>query len=246
MQIKDSVILVTGSADRVGRVIAKSLARKGAKIIIHYRINREKAQATASEIAREYPESDPLVIQGDISERESWVQMKKIILNKRGKIDVLINNAAIFYKTPFFQINDNDWDNFMNTNLKGVFLGCQIIGEEMVKQGKGKIINIADVSGYAIWADYIPYCLSKAAVISLTRGLAKALAPQVLVNAVAPGTVLLPERYDPGEEQSLVNRTPLKRIGSPLDIASAVTFLIEGSDFITGEVINVDGGRSLV
>ncbi len=246
MEIRNSVVLVTGSADRVGKAIARTLAGKGARIVIHYKTNQEKARTTAAEIARDFPDASPLLVQGDVASRESWVQMKKTILNKWGRIDVLVNNAAIFYKTPFFQITDGDWDNFLNTNLKSVFLGCQIIGEEMVKRGKGKIINIADVSAYTIWADYIPYCLSKAAVISLTRGLAKALAPHVLVNAVAPGTVLLAKQHDPEEEQKLINRTPLKRIGSPEDIASAVAFLIEGSDFITGEVINVDGGRSLV
>jgi len=115
----------------------------------------------------------------------------------------------------------------------------------MHAQKTGKIINISDVSSESIWANYIPYCVSKAGVIAITKGLAKALAPHVMVNCIAPGTVLLAESYDKKEEQNLINRTPLKRIGSPQDIANTALFLIEGSDFITGSTIKVDGGRTL-
>lgn len=244
MNIKNSVVLVTGSSDRVGRVIAIKLAEKGARVIVHYFKNKSGALETAKAI--EQHGSRPLILNADISRRSDWIEMRDAILESHGRLDVLVNNAAIFYKTPFFKIRDEDWDSFMGTNLKSVFLGCQVLGQLMVAQKKGKIINIADVSGYRIWKDYIPYCLSKAGVISLTRGLAKALAPEVLVNAVAPGTVLLARDHDPDEERRLIERTPLKTIGKPEDIASAVVFLIEGSDFITGEIINVDGGRSLV
>ena len=116
----------------------------------------------------------------------------------------------------------------------------------MFDNGEGRIVNIADVSGEKIWPDYLPYCLSKSGVISMTRGLAKALAPNVLVNAVSPGTVLLAEEYDEKEENALIERTPLKRIGKPEDISSAVFFLMDSAEFVNGQVINVDGGRSLV
>ena len=244
MQIKESIILVTGSAIRVGRAIALLLAEKGARVIIHYRSNKEEAHRTAAEIARFA--SSPLVVQGNISRREDWLRMKDEVLARHGRLDVLVNCAAIFYKTPFFEINDEQWDEFLNINLKGVFLGCQIFGEVMYHQQRGKIINIADVAAEKVWSHYIPYCISKAGVTALTRGLAKALAPHVTVNAIAPGTVLLAEQYDENEEQQLIEKTPLKRVGAPEDIANTVAFLIEGSDFVNGAVINVDGGRSLV
>jgi len=243
MKIKDKNVLITGSSDRVGRIIALTLAQHGANIIIHYHSNKDKALGTKSEISK--LGRNVIAVQGDLSERSDWLSIKNDILRNLDQIDVLINNAAIFYPTPFFDSREEDWDNFMNVNLKSVYLGSQIIGEEMVKQGAGKIINIADVSGETIWPGYIPYCVSKAGVIALTKGLAKVLAPNVTVNCIAPGTVLLAKDYDENEEEKLIQRTPLKRIGSPQDIANTALFLIEGSDFITGAVLKVDGGRTI-
>ncbi len=245
MKIQGSVILITGSAIRVGRAIALLLAKKGAQVVIHYRGNKDAAQQTAEEIVG-ITGAAPLVVRGDISLRADWLQMREAVLKHHGKIDVLVNSAAIFYRTPFLQISDEQWDEILNTNLKGVFMGCQVFGEVMVQQKRGKIINIADVAAEKVWSGYIPYCVSKAGVIALTRGLAKALAPHITVNAIAPGTVLLAEEYDEAEEQQLIDKTPLKRVGEPEDIARTVAFLIEGSDFINGAVIKVDGGRSLV
>ncbi len=243
MNLKDKTVLITGSSERVGKIIATTLARSGARIVIHYHTQEKEAVQTAEEIMS--VAKDVLIVKGDISKRNDWMGMRDNVLEKWGRIDVLVNNAAIFYKTPLFDISETDWDRFLDVNLKGTFWGCQVIGEVMTKNKSGKIINIADVSADHVWAGYIPYCTSKAGVVALTKGLAKALAPHVTVNAVAPGTVLLAEEYDEEEENYLIERTPLKRIGSPEDIANAVRFLIEGSDFITGTVINVDGGRSI-
>ncbi len=243
MKIENIIALITGGAARIGRAIALHLAQKGARIALHYYSNTSQAETTFKELITIQPDS--LLLRGDIRQRADWENMRQAILQRWGRIDILINNAAIFYRTPFFDIQDEDWDNFLNTNLKGIFLGSQIMGKVMVEQKSGKIINIADVSAETIWKDYIPYCVSKAGVLALTRGLAKALAPYVLVNAISPGTVLLAENYDAQEENRLIERTPLKRIGTPEDIARTVEFLIEGSDFITGAVIPVDGGRRL-
>jgi len=243
MNITGSVVLITGSADRVGRHIAVHLAQKGAQVVVHYHKSHDKAQETARVI--EASGVKPLVVQGDVSQEDDWRKMLDVIIKAYGRIDILVNNAAIFYRTPFLSSSLQDWQNFMKVNLQSVYLGCRIIGEWMYQHKKGKIINIADVSAYNVWANYIPYCVSKAGVIALTKGLAKALAPYVLVNAIAPGTILLAEKYDAVEEKALLERTPVKRIGSPADIAHTVEFLISGSDFITGAVINVDGGRSL-
>ncbi|OPX34883.1 hypothetical protein B1H10_02520 [candidate division KSB1 bacterium 4484_188] len=243
MEVKDSVALITGSSHRVGKQIALTLSEKGARVVIHYNSQREEALDVLNEIKSAGGRA--IAVRGDISRRSDWYRMRERILQKWQRIDILVNNAAIFYRTGFFEITDREWDEFQNVNLKGTFLGAQIIGEIMVKNKSGKIINIADVAAATVWSNYIPYCVSKAGVVALTKGLAKALAPYVTVNAVSPGTVLLAENYDHNEEQTLIERTPLKRIGDPTDVAKTVLFLIEGSDFITGEIINVDGGRSI-
>ena len=198
MDIQGKVALITGSSHRVGKSIALNLAQKGAKIVVHYLSQRRKAEETSEEINSIGNES--LVIQGDISTRSDWLKMKETIVGKWGQIHILINNAAIFYRSPFFEISDQNWNQFMDINLKGTFYGCQIIGEHMYQKGEGKIINIADVSAETVWPNYIPYCISKAGIISLSKGLAKTLAPHVTVNVVAPGTVLLAESYDEDEE----------------------------------------------
>jgi NAD(P)-dependent dehydrogenase (short-subunit alcohol dehydrogenase family) len=243
MLIKDKVVLVTGSSDRIGKAIALTLAQNGAYVVIHHHTNKSGAIRTAEEI--EDLGLKTAVVQGDLSLKNDWQRIRTKILDNFDRIDVLVNNAAIFHKTPFFDAKVEDWDDFMNVNLKSVFLGCQVIGEWMYDNGSGKIINISDIASETIWPNYIPYCVSKAGVIAITKGVAKALAPNVLVNCIAPGTLLLANDHDKNLEESLINRTPLKRIGSPQDIANAVLFLIEGSDFINGAVIKVDGGRSL-
>jgi NAD(P)-dependent dehydrogenase (short-subunit alcohol dehydrogenase family) len=162
-----------------------------------------------------------------------------------GRIEILVNNAAIFSRTPFEELTEADWDRFLDVNLKGPFLLCRKIGAIMLRQGQGKIINLADVAGQKVWAEYLPYSVSKAGVIALTAGLAKALAPHVQVNAIAPGTILLPDGTSPEERERAVCRVPLGRLGSPEDIARAVVYLIE-SDFVTGEILRIDGGQHLL
>lgn len=243
MKLAGKIALITGSARRVGRTIAETLANKGAKVVIQYRNSKTDAEDTVKKIKKGGGKA--ILVQGDISGRNDWLAMRDRILSEWGTIDILVNNAAIFHKTPFLQLEESEWNQFLDVNLKGTFLGCRIIGELMYERKQGKIINISDVAAESVWRDYIPYCVSKAGVIALTKGLAKALAPYVTVNSVAPGTVLLAEDYDEKEEQNLIRRTPLNRIGSPEDIAKTVLFLITGSDFINGEVIKVDGGRSI-
>jgi pteridine reductase len=243
MNINGKVCLITGSSVRVGKSIAKTLALNGARIAIHYNNNLEEAKNSANEIKKNG--GKVLILKADISKKEDWLNMRSKILREWNKIDVLVNNAAIFYKTPFFETSEEDLNQFLNINLKGVFYGCQVMGETMYNNKSGKIINIADVSAESVWPHYIPYCISKAGVIALTKGLAKSLAPYVTVNTISPGTVLLAQNYDEQEENQLINRTPLKRVGNPEDIANTVKFIIQDTDFITGANINVDGGRSL-
>lgn len=244
MEIKGLNVVITGSSIRVGKIIALSLAQKGANIVVHYNKSEVEAKQTREEL--EAYGVNTLLVQADLSRIEDLYKMHDLIMTQWKKVDVLINNAAIFYKTPFLEMKDEDIDNFFKVNLKAPMILSRLFGKEMVEQKSGKIINIVDVSAFRPWANFIPYCVSKSGLVALTQGLAKALAPDVTVNAVAPGTVLLAEDADPGMERSLIEKTPLKRIGSPVDIAKTVLFLIEGSNFINGEIIRVDGGRSLM
>jgi len=162
-----------------------------------------------------------------------------------GRIDILVNSAAIFYRTPFPTLTEADWDRFLAVNLKAPFLLCRQVGEIMCRQGYGKIVNVADIAGVKVWGDFIPYSVSKAGLLALTTGLAKALAPAVQVNAICPGTVLLPDGSTTEEQVRAVERVPLRRLGAPEDIARAALYLVE-SDFVTGEVLTVDGGQRLL
>lgn len=244
MKIKGANILITGSAIRVGKVIALSLAKKGANVVIHYNKSEAEAYKTRAEVDSFNVNS--LLIKVDMGKVNEIKKMHELVIQQWGHLDVLINNAAIFYRTPLLESTEKDFDNFMDVNLKGPYMLSKLFAENMLERKNGKIINIADVAAKRPWPNYLPYAISKAGVVALTKGLARALAPHIMVNAIAPGTVAIAEDADPGMEKSLIEKTPLKRIGSTMDIANSIAFLIEGTDFINGEVLNVDGGRSLV
>ncbi|MCH8028797.1 MAG: SDR family oxidoreductase [Candidatus Dadabacteria bacterium] len=243
MDIENKVALVTGGARRVGREIAVHLAKLGAHVALNYKTSHEQAQQVAREISD--LGRDALTIKADVSNAQDVEAMITTAIGHFGRLDVLINNAAIFYKTDFFELSENDWDAFMKTNLKGPFLCSRKAAKHLLSHGAGKIINIADVGGVRAWKSYIPYCVSKAGLIMLTKGMAKAMAPDVQVNAVAPGPVMFPEDYTADEKNAVIEETVLKRPGSPADVAKAVQFLIE-SDYITGEVLFVDGGGMII
>ncbi|HWR21135.1 MAG TPA: SDR family oxidoreductase, partial [Verrucomicrobiae bacterium] len=184
-------------------------------------------------------------IQADLAEPDQVEALADYAVQACGKIDVLVNSAAVFRMTPLESLTAQDWEQFLRVNLTGPFLLARRLGLLMRRQGAGKIINVADVAGIKPWANFLPYSISKGMLITITQGLAKALAPEVQVNAVVPGTVLLSEDYGEKERESIVKGTLLKRIGDPVDIARTVLFLVEGSDFITGQVVVVDGGQSI-
>jgi len=243
MDIEGKVALVTGAAKRLGRGIALALAERGAELAVHYRTSEREAQEVLA-LAKKMG-GKPVAVQADLSAPVEIAEMVQDVMQAFGRIDVLVNSAAIFYRTPFATLSEADWDRFLTVNLKAPFLLCRQIGEIMCRQGRGKIINLADIAGAKVWAEFIPYSVSKAGLIALTKGLAKALAPAVQVNAIAPGTVLLPDDSAREEQARAVERVPLRRLGSIDDIARAVLYLIE-SDFVTGEVLTVDGGQRLL
>lgn len=244
MELRGRVALVTGGAVRLGAAISRALASRGARLAVNYHSSAEPAAALVREI--ESAGGRAVALAGDTSRAEDVERVVEAVLARFGRIDVLVNNAAIFFETPFPDVSEEDWDRTLDVNLKGPFLCARAVAPAMLAQGEGKIVNLADIAGFRPWPRYLPYSISKAGVIALTQGLARALAPAVQVNAVAPGTVLLPEEFTAEQRQQALQRVPLGREGSAEDVARTVLFLLEGPDYITGTVIPVDGGRSLV
>ncbi len=232
MDLKNKKILITGGATRLGETLSRALAKKGAHVFIHYNSSQKKALKLSKELKAP-------CFQADLSRTEDIKKLFTEVRKKTKKLDILINNAAIFYPVPFLKTTEKQWNEFMDTNLRSVFFCSQEAVHLMKKNLESVIINIADVGGYIMWKDYLAYCTSKAGVLALTKGLAKTLAPKIRVNTVAPGPLLLPEGYSKKHSASL---TLLKKIGSPQKLIHAVQFLIE-NDFLTGQVIHLDGGR---
>ena len=246
MQLRGKTVLITGAARRIGRQIAKTLARRGTTLILHYHRSIKEAQSLCRELSG--LGGKILLIPADFSPGSLSKKVNAFVrrvYREAGHVDVLINNAAVFYPTPFGKISEKDWDNFMAVNLKAPFFLSQAIGQRMFKQKSGKIINLVDWSGERPYTQYLPYCISKAGLIAATKGLAKVLAPHVQVMGIAPGPILPAEFASKKDQKKAAEKSLLKRYGRPEDIAAAVRFLIEDTDFITGAVIPVEGGASL-
>jgi NAD(P)-dependent dehydrogenase (short-subunit alcohol dehydrogenase family) len=243
MKLDGTVALVTGGAKRVGRAISLALAGRGSAVAIHYLTSKGEAELTASEIiAKGGRASTVKASLESVSETEGMVDA---VISRYGRIDILVNSASVFYRTPLEEITESDWDVNLDVNLKAPFFAAKAVAGAMRRQGAGKIVNIGDWAGIRPYRDYLPYTVSKSGLIGLTRALAKALAPQVQVNCIALGPVLPPEDYDPAERKRLAEATLTKHLGSPEDVARAVLFLCEGTDFATGSTLLLDGGRLL-
>jgi len=230
--------LVTGGAKRIGREIALALARRGANVVVHYNRSAAAARGVVAEI--EALGAKAMAVRADQSKACEVREAVRKAARRFGGIDVLVNCAAVFRKTPFAALTERDWDFHLDANLKGPFLFALEASRYM---RRGKIVNFADWAAWRPYRDYLPYVVSKAGVVCLTKALAKELAPNVQVNAVAPGPVLLPTDFTPAQKRAVRNATLVKRLGSPADVVGAVLFLLEGGDFITGQVVVVDGGR---
>ena len=243
MHLRGTVALITGSADRIGRAVALTLAERGVDVVIHYRRSAKEAKATVA-ACRQYG-IQAVSLRADLTRSRDVDRLFRGVLKRFRRLDILVNNAAVFLKTPFLTCTESDWDNTLDTNLKGSFLCAQRAAKVMLKKGRGKIINIADWAGLRPYVNYLPYCVSKAGVIALTKALALELAPKIQVAGIAPGPILLPKNFTKKEAKEVKGNVPLKRIGSPEDIAKTVLFLLEGTDFITGSTLLVDGGESI-
>jgi NAD(P)-dependent dehydrogenase (short-subunit alcohol dehydrogenase family) len=234
MNLSGKTALVTGAAKRVGHEIALALARRGANVVVHYNTSAADARRVVKEIQAHGVRA--IAVKAD----QSNARQVRDAVKKAGKIDVLVASAAVFERTPLAKLTEADWDFHIDANLKGPFLFALEVARQMKT---GKMIFFADWAAMRPYRNYLPYLVSKAGIICLTKALAKELAPGIQVNAIAPGPVLLPADFPEAERSKVIDSTLVKRLGSPQDIVNSVLFLLEGSDFITGHVLVVDGGR---
>jgi NAD(P)-dependent dehydrogenase (short-subunit alcohol dehydrogenase family) len=238
--LKGKTALVTGAAKRIGRSLALALAKEGADVAITYRSSEAEAQATVATI-REFGVR-AMAVYCDLGDPACVRRAVDATIGKLGKIDLLVNNAGMFETLPLESIALEQWDAMLNTNTRGPFLMAQAAHAEL-KQRQGRIVNIGSLGGLHPWATHGHYCVSKAAVHMLTKTMAKAWAPELSVNCVAPGMIVNGE-VDPDYEH-FAEKTPMRRNGTPEDVAAAVLFFATGPRFITGQVLSVDGGLGL-
>jgi len=238
------VALVTGGARRIGSEIVRCLHADGMNIALHYRTSRYDARRLRDELNEARPASVEL-FEANLRDNAAIREMAASVINSFARMDVLVNNASRFFATPLDTLDEPAYQDLLDTNLKAPLFLAQAAASEL-KKTNGCIINIADIYGLKPLGDYPAYCAAKAALIMLTRTLALDLAPNIRVNAIAPGAILWPESgSDEVERASVLADTPMGRAGDPSDIAQTVLFLVRDADYVTGQVIKVDGGRAI-
>ncbi len=239
MELAGRVALVTGGAHRVGGAVSAALAQEGMRVAIHYNSSSVQAAALVDELtARGH---DCRAFQADLAQPDSVAPLVASVASEFGRIDVLINSAATMQRTPFAEVDVADWDAIFALNLRAPFFMSQAAAP-WLRAVHGCIVNMADLAAFETWPEYIPHGISKAGVVQLTRSLARRLAPEVRVNAIAPGAVLLPEHWSDETRAHFAATTPLRRLGSVADVVDAVLYLLR-SEYVTGETLIVDGGR---
>jgi NAD(P)-dependent dehydrogenase (short-subunit alcohol dehydrogenase family) len=241
--LNNQVALVTGAGRRIGREIALTLARAGANVVVNYNQSRKEALATVRDIQALGVES--IALRANVANPIQVRAMFRAVQKRFNRLDILVNNAGIFFPVQWQDLSEKDWDRILGINLKGPFFCAQTAAKIMQRQKRGTIINISSLGGIQAWPKFMHYCSSKAGLIMLTRCLAKALAPNISVNSVAPGTILFPGEKRGLEMEGIIRATPLKKAGRPEDIAEMVLYLATHSQFITGQVFVVDGGKSI-
>jgi NAD(P)-dependent dehydrogenase (short-subunit alcohol dehydrogenase family) len=239
MELASRVALVTGGGRRLGRALALALARRGMHLAIHYNSSADEARVTL-DAARELGVTAEL-FPADLRDAEAARRLPAQVAERFERLDVLVNSAGIMTRATVEETTPELWDGIMAVNLRALFFTVQG-ALPWLRAARGKVVNLADVGGLEPWPRYLAHCVSKAGVVMLTRTLARALAPEVTVNAIAPGAVLPPDDWDAAAREHLANTTPLKRLGTPGDVAGALLYLLE-ADYVTGDVLVVDGGR---
>ena len=242
MELEGRVALVTGAGRRLGREMARALAGRGMTLAIHYHASSDGARALRDEVAAAGGRAECFA--ADLADADAAKGLAPRVVDSFGRLDVLVNSAAIMRKLDFERTTPEQYDAILDLNLRSVFF-CTQGAAAALRAAHGKVVNMADLAGLQPWPGFAAHSISKAGVVMLTKVLARALAPDVTVNAIAPGAVLVPEEYDAAERERLAADTPLRRLGSPADVVSALLYLLEGGDFVTGEVLTVDGGRIL-
>ena len=242
MKLQGRSALVTGGAVRVGRAISLALAREGMRVVVGYGASGGPAREVVEEIRRGGGEAAK--VGADLSRMDEVRRLAEEAERAFGGVDVLVNNASVFPAAAFADTDEATWDATLAVNLKAPFFLTQLLAPGMRARGGGAVVNLADLAGLQSWQGYAAHSISKAGVVHLTRVAARALAPEIRVNAIAPGTVLPPEDFPADEVRRLAERAPLRRNGSPDDVVAALLYLLR-ADFVTGEVLVVDGGRML-
>lgn len=239
--------MVTGGAKRVGRAIVLELARGGCAVAVHYRNSEKEANDLVALVTE--GGGNAMAVCGNLNVPSEWPGIVEACTKRLGRLDILVNNAALFLTPMLDNVDAFDatvWHEMLRTNLVAPMALAHHARCHLVAHGKGKIINLCDISADRPWPLHLAYCASKAGLVALTKGLAVALAPEIQVNGVAPGIAEFPDEYSGVLRDRLTSKVPLGRAGTPEEIARVVRFLAESGDYITGEIIRVDGGRSLV
>lgn len=239
------VALVTGAARRIGAVIARTLHQQGYKLVLHYNHSQQDAEALTAELNQLRPDSC-ISLQCDLNNHQQVLQLAQQAVKRWGHLDLLINNASSFYPTPLEQSCEQQWDDLVNSNLKAPYFLCSTLAGEL-RRNNGAVVNLIDIHAQRALPGYPIYSIAKAGLQMMTISLAKELAPQVRVNGVAPGPIMWPEdaaAIEESEKQKIIEKILLKRTGKPQDIADTVAFLAD-QNFITGQILAVDGGKSL-
>ena len=233
------VALVTGGARRVGRAIAEGLGARGMHVIVHHRDSAVGARETAEAIERTGGQAT--ILTADLLDLAASARLIADAIAAAGRLDVLVNSASVMLRTPLGEVTVTQWDEMFALNVRAPFFLSQRAAPALAR-ARGCIVNIADRAAFETWPAYVPHGMSKAALVQMTRALARTLAPDVRVNAVAPGVVLLPDGWSAADAERLRTTTPLATLGSPADVVQAVHYLIDAK-YVTGEVLMVDGGR---
>jgi pteridine reductase len=243
--VEGKSVLITGGAKRVGAAICRRLHAAGANLMLHYRTSAGEARLLQAELNHTRPDSVSL-IQADLLDLHKLASVVEQTLQAFGRLDALVNNASSFFPTTVGEITETQWNDLIGTNLQVPLFLAQAAAPAL-KKAQGAIVNLSDIHAERPLKNYVVYSIAKAGLEGLTRSLARELAPEVRVNAVAPGPILWPddESFDELSRQRIISHTPLKREGTPDDIARAVHFLLADANYITGETINVDGGRNM-
>jgi pteridine reductase len=240
MDLRGKVALVTGAGRRLGRAMARALADRGLILAIHHHASSQGARELQEEILGNGGQA--ACFSADLTDAPAARALPEQVAAKFGRLDVLVNSAAVMRRLTLQETTPEKWDAIHNLNLRSVFF-CTQGAADALRATRGKVVNLADLAGLEPWPGFAAHSISKAGVVMLTKVLALSLAPEVTVNAIAPGAVLVPEDYSAEERERLARSTPLRRLGSPADVISALLYLLEGGDFVTGEVLVVDGGR---